>query len=34
MTLIEGFNWFACWISLGIGVCIGMVITALFGGPR
>lgn len=34
MTLIEGFNWFSCWISLGIGVIIGMAITSLFGGPR
>lgn len=34
MTLIDGFNWFACWICLGIGVIIGMAISALVGGSE
>lgn len=33
MTL-AAINWFACWVSLGIGVGIGMAICALFAGPR
>ena len=28
--MIAGINWFACWVSLGIGVGLGMAIFALF----
>lgn len=34
MMQIEGFNWFACWICLAIGLIIGMAISALFAGPK
>ncbi len=32
--MIEAINWVACWVSLGIGVGVGMFIAAMFGGPR
>lgn len=32
--MIESINWFACWISVAIGVGLGMFIAAMFRGPR
>lgn len=32
--MIEAINWVACWVSLAIGIGLGMFIAAMFGGPR
>ncbi len=34
MNWIVAINWFACWICVAIGMGLGMIISAVFGGTR
>lgn len=34
MTTLDGINWFACWVSVAIGVGLGMFLASLFRAAK